>query len=76
MIAYKPEELALATGGTVVQSGAAVTSVSTDSRTVGEGQLFIPLVGENFDGHAYIDMALEKGAAGCLCSREIGRAHV
>ena len=69
MIAYKPEELALATGGTVVQSGAAVTSVSTDSRTVGEGQLFIPLVGENFDGHAYIDMALEKGAAGCLCSR-------
>ena len=69
MIALRPEEIALATGGTLVQSGEAVTSVSTDSRSVGEGQLFIPLVGENFDGHAYIDMALEKGAEGCLCAK-------
>ena len=69
MIALRPEEIALATGGTLVQSGEAVTSVSTDSRSVGEGQLFIPLVGENFDGHAYIDMALEKGAEGCLCDK-------
>ena len=34
------------------------------------GQLFIPLVGERFDGHAYIGKALEGGAAGCLTARE------
>ena len=52
-------ELCDAVGGTVLQSGgAAVTGVTTDSRSVPEGTLFIPLVGERFDGHAYIDKAL------------------
>ena len=47
-----------------------VTRVETDSRTIHPGSLFIPLVGERFDGHAYIDAALEDGAAGCLTQRE------
>ena len=47
-----------------------VTQVEIDSRTIHEGSLFIPLVGERFDGHAYIGSALEKGAAGCLTARE------
>lgn len=47
----------------------AVTSVSTDSRTIGQGAWFVPLAGERFDGHDYIDMALEKGAAGCFCTK-------
>ncbi len=47
-----------------------VTRVETDSRTIHPGALFIPLVGERFDGHAYIDQALEDGAAGCLTQRE------
>ncbi|MFQ9289672.1 MAG: UDP-N-acetylmuramoyl-tripeptide--D-alanyl-D-alanine ligase [Oscillospiraceae bacterium] len=34
-----------------------------------QGCLFIPLVGERFDGHTYLTQALESGAAGCLCSR-------
>ena len=50
-------------------ASAAVTSVSTDSRKAGEGALFIPLTGERFDGHDYIDKALALGAAGCLCAR-------
>ena len=29
----------------------------------------MPLVGERFDGHAYLDAALDRGAAGCLCAR-------
>ena len=69
MIPCKAEEICRAVGGTLLQSGNAVSSVSTDSRTVGAGQLFIPLVGERFDGHAYIQMALEKGAEGCLCAK-------
>ena len=42
--------------------------MSTDSRTVAEGNLFIPLKGEKFDGHDFIAEALKKGAAGSLCA--------
>ena len=44
--------------------------VDTDSRDIHPGSLFIPLAGERFDGHAYINAALESGAAGCLTQRE------
>lgn len=37
--------------------------VSTDSRTVGPGNLFVPLVGPHFDGHGYVEEAFRKGAA-------------
>ena len=47
-----------------------VQRVDTDSRTIHPGSLFIPLVGERFDGHAYINAALEGGAAGCFTQRE------
>lgn len=43
--------------------------VSTDSRSVHPGELFIPLTGERFDGHEYIGGALMAGAAGVLTSR-------
>ena len=60
-------EICAAVGGTLLQdSGAPVTGVTTDSRAVQPGQLFIPLVGERFDGHAYISKALDGGAEGCL----------
>ncbi len=41
------------------------TSVSTDTRTIDKGALFIALKGENFDGHGYVPVADEKGA---ICS--------
>ena len=64
-------ELCAAVGGTLLQDGGAVvTGVTTDSRAVQPGQLFIPLVGERFDGHAYIAGALDGGAAGCLTARK------
>ncbi len=49
---------------------ATVSQVETDSRTISAGALFLPLRGERFDGHAYINQALESGAAGCLTQRE------
>ena len=69
MIPCKAEDICRAVGGMLLQDGGVVTGVSTDSRTVGAGELFIPLVGERFDGHAYIDMALSRGAEGCLCEK-------
>ncbi len=47
----------------------AVGAVCTDSRKLTPGCLFLPWVGETFDGHDFIDAALDAGAAGCLCAR-------
>ena len=47
----------------------AVTAVCTDSRKLTPGCLFLPWVGEKFDGHDFIGQALDAGAAGCLCAR-------
>lgn len=63
--------LCAAVGGKLLSgdSAAVVTGVTTDSRAASDGQLFIPLTGERFDGHAYIDGALSAGATGCLTAR-------
>lgn len=67
-------ELLTAVGGTLLgdvrDMDLTVDRVETDSRTIHPGSLFIPLTGERFDGHAYINSALEGGAAGCLTARE------
>ena len=52
------------------QVEAQITSVETDSRKVGPDSLFIPLVGDRFDGHAFLRQALESGAAACLTAKE------
>ena len=71
MIGCTVQQLCAAVGGTLLQeSGAVVTEVSTDSRSIPAGALFVPLVGERFDGHDYLDAALERGAAGCLTARK------
>ena len=64
-----PQEICAAVGGTLLQCGVPVTGVTTDSRRAGEGMLFIPLVGERFDGHDYVDKALQSGAVGCLTAK-------
>lgn len=52
------------------QHDAHFTSVTIDSRNCREGALFIPLKGQNADGHQYIEAALENGASGFLFSGE------
>ena len=61
------------TSGNLVNSGARfwrLSGVSTDSRTISTGELFIPLVGEKFDGHQFISRALDRGAAGIVLEEE------
>ncbi len=43
--------------------------VCTDTRDIQPGDLFVPLVGEKFDGHDYVEQALSGGAALALWSR-------
>ncbi len=42
------------------------SNVSIDTRTLRPGDLFVALVGDNGDGHAFVDDALARGAAGAL----------
>lgn len=44
-----------------------IATLSTDSRAVEQGCLFVPLKGETFDGHKFIPQACQAGAAGYLC---------
>ena len=74
MEALTLRQLLEAVDGTLLGSfgdlDATVSEVSTDSRKIEPGCLFIPLEGERFDGHSFINSALEEGAAGCLTARE------
>jgi len=45
------------------------TAISTDSRSIQDGDLFIPLSGNNFDGHAFIPLAYDKSHGGSLCEK-------
>ena len=70
MQAMTVNEIAAAVNGRWLnprESVLTVSGVSTDSRRVPMGCLFIPLVGERFDGHNFIEQSLASGAAGCLC---------
>lgn len=61
------DELISATGGKYIGSAEnknlfCFTSVATDSRNVICGTMFVPLIGENQDGHLYCPQAVENGA--------------
>ncbi len=46
--------------------------VSTDTRSLQKGELFIALSGPNFDGNGFAEHALQDGAAACLLERDMG----
>ena len=55
-------EIAAATGGRIIGSETGrVTGVSSDSRTVKPGELFVPLTGQHFDGHDFIADVVGNG---------------
>ncbi|MEJ2239737.1 MAG: UDP-N-acetylmuramoyl-tripeptide--D-alanyl-D-alanine ligase [Gemmatimonadales bacterium] len=68
MIAWTGTRVAdiLGTGG-----GSALTysSVSTDTRSLSPGALFVALVGETFDGHDFVGVARDSGAVGAVVQR-------
>lgn len=45
-----------------------INGISIDDRTIKNGELFIALIGKNFDGHKFIESAIAKGACGVLVS--------
>lgn len=71
MAKFLLKEVLSATGGN--SSGdpmISFNSISTDTRTIQPGSLFIALLGEKFDGHHYIEDAVKNGAVGVIISRK------
>ena len=54
--------------GTLTGTDRVFDGVSTDTRTLEPGQLFVALKGPNFDGNSYVEQAMELGAAGAVVS--------
>ena len=65
------EEAARAVAGRVHGANARFSGVTTDSRAVNAGDLFVALRGERFDGHEYLDEAARRGASAALTSRVV-----
>ena len=64
---------ALADGAGVMGSpprgSAQVASITTDTRKIGKGDVFVALIGERFDGHDYLEDAVRDGASALIVSR-------
>ncbi|RQD73798.1 MAG: UDP-N-acetylmuramoyl-tripeptide--D-alanyl-D-alanine ligase [Candidatus Syntrophonatronum acetioxidans] len=67
------KEIIEATGGTLLQGDLdiVVKGFSIDTRSLKPGEFFIPLKGDNTDGHQFVRDALGKGASGAFISREM-----
>lgn len=76
MIAMTLAEVAAAVGGRLEGGDPArrVSSVSTDSRRIAHGDLFVALKGPNHDGHHYVPQALAAGAAAAVVDRPVEAA--
>jgi UDP-N-acetylmuramoyl-tripeptide--D-alanyl-D-alanine ligase len=62
-------EVTAATGGRLADGDADFSGVSIDTRTLERGALFFALRGERFDGHAFLPVAAQKGAAAAVVER-------
>ena len=57
--------------GTLRGADAEFSGVSTDTRTLARGQLFVALTGPNFDGHGFLRDAAAREAVGALVARDV-----
>ena len=71
MAAFTQEEVVQATSGRIVQPGEGYSyvAVSTDTRAIAKGALFVALEGERFDAHQFLSDAAKAGAVGAVVQR-------
>ncbi|HEY9112095.1 MAG TPA: UDP-N-acetylmuramoyl-tripeptide--D-alanyl-D-alanine ligase [Rhodanobacteraceae bacterium] len=65
------KEVAVWTRGVLQGADASVSGVSTDSRTIQPGEVFVALVGEQHDGHDHVNDAVARGASGAIVARRV-----
>ena len=64
-------EAALGACGEARGANARFVAVASDTRTIGEGALFVALRGERFDGHEYLSAARARGAVAAMVDRRV-----
>lgn len=76
-VCFTPAEVLAATTGQCLAEGLVQSfiGVSTDTRTLLPGSIYVALSGEKFDGHDFLKDAVRKGAACLVVSREIDVAQ-
>lgn len=69
----KIKEIIAATNGILLSGdeNLEITGFSQDSRKVSDGMMYIPIIGERFDGHDFIENAFENGASAIISDRII-----
>lgn len=72
---FRTKEIAEVTGGKLAGSDVEVSGVSTDTRTIEKGALFVAVKGERFDGNDYIDQAAHNGASAAISDRAAGSVN-
>jgi UDP-N-acetylmuramoyl-tripeptide--D-alanyl-D-alanine ligase len=72
--ALRLSEVAGPLQGRLIGADCAFDAVSTDSRAIRPGQLFVALAGPRFDGHDYLAEVAAKGAVAALVQREVADA--
>ncbi|WP_038878236.1 UDP-N-acetylmuramoyl-tripeptide--D-alanyl-D-alanine ligase [Vibrio jasicida] len=71
MITVTLSQVADMTGGELVGNDLSIESVSTDTRAIEQGALFVALVGERFDAHDFCQQAVESGAGALLVQKQL-----
>ncbi|NOQ46140.1 MAG: UDP-N-acetylmuramoyl-L-alanyl-D-glutamate--2,6-diaminopimelate ligase [Desulfobulbaceae bacterium] len=73
LLCWNRQHLLKATGGRVVSGNVSGVfgAVSTDTRALSPGDIFVALCGDTFDGHDYVTAASENGAAVIIIHREV-----
>ena len=62
------EEITKATGAKIIKNTLKSDqyTISTDTRTIKKGEIYLPLKGAKFDGERFCDKAIQQGASGCF----------
>jgi UDP-N-acetylmuramoyl-tripeptide--D-alanyl-D-alanine ligase len=63
-------------GGSVINSDIEFVSLSTNTRDMSEGDLFVALKGERFDAHDFLSLAIANGACGLVVDRMVPESHL
>ncbi len=68
----KLEEIIKASGAQIIKTTETIDNIeiSTDTRTIKNGEIYLPLKGASFDGENFLDKAIENSAIGCFITRD------
>ncbi len=78
MASFTVEEIVKVVNGRILQHGRVNVcgGVSTDTRTIRANELFVPLIGEHFNGHRFIKTAAAQGAAAVIVSEPMDEKEI